>query len=266
MKNKLKDKVAIITGAGGGIGEAIANKFSLEGSKVVVNVYKNIRGGIETVRTIESNGGEAFFVKADVSVESEVKEMVEKTIEKYKKVDILVNNSGVGPDNHPDIVTAISEKDWEKVLNINLKGVLFTTKYCIPNMINNGGGSIINIASIHGILGYPNNSSYCASKAAIINLTRAMVLDYSKYNIRINCICPGFIETKMYENNLKRFKNREEAEKYFFQMHPQNRVGKPLEVAEAAVFLASIDSNFITGICLPVDGGYIAYGGRKIKW
>lgn len=264
MKKKLKNKVALITGAGAGIGRAIALLFAQEGARVAVNVYKNIDGGKETVRIIKDKGGDAFIVKADVSIAFEVREMINEVINTYNKLDILVNNSGIGTSKSPDTVIDISEDDWDRVIDVNLKGVMLTSKYAIPEMIKQGEGSIVNISSIRGLLGNPNLASYCASKGGMVLLSKEMALDYAKYNIRVNCICPGFIDTGMFRNYLKKQKNPDRARKIFSEMSPMSRIGKPEEIASVAVFFASKASSFITGVSLPVDGGYIAYGVRRI--
>jgi NAD(P)-dependent dehydrogenase (short-subunit alcohol dehydrogenase family) len=151
------------------------------------------------------------------------------------------------------------------VFDVNVKGAMLVSKYSLPYMIKNNSGSIINISSIRGLLGNPNLASYCSSKGAMVLLTKQMALDYAKHNIRVNCICPGFIKTEMFEGYLKKQEDPRQAEKTFAEMAPLNRIGEPVEIAKAALFLASDLSSFITGVALPVDGGYVSYGTRKIK-
>ena len=264
MKNRLKDKVAVITGAGSGIGRATALLFASEGAKVVVHINNNISGGEKTVKIIKDKSGEAFCTKADISKKNEVEKMIDKVIRIYKKIDILVNNSGIGTSNSLDTAVDITEEDWDNVINVNLKGTLLTSKYTIKKMIKKKKGSIVNVSSIRGLLGNPSLVSYCASKGGIVLLTRQMALDYAKYNIRVNCVCPGFTSTEMFEFYLSKQKNPEEARKIFSGMAPLNRIGTPEEIGAAILFLTSESSSFITGVALPVDGGYMASGVRRI--
>ena len=248
---RLKDKVAIITGAGSGIGRASAVLFAKEGAKVVVaDVVR--RGGLKTVRMIRNSGGEATFVETDVSRASDVERMVKTTVEKYGKLDILFNNAGI---NLEKTVTDTTEEELDKVIDINLKGVFLCSKYAIPEMLRNGGGVIINTASIRGLVGQFHLAAYCASKGGVVLLTKAMALDYGPYNIRVNCICPGGIQTPMHEAFLATVADPEREMREMLKKIPLGRIGQPEDVAHAALFLASDESFYITGVALPVDGG-----------
>ncbi|MCK5736386.1 MAG: SDR family oxidoreductase, partial [Spirochaetaceae bacterium] len=177
---------------------------------------------------------------------------------------ILVNNSGIGSESTPDRVTDISMTDWDRVIDVNLRGVMLTSKFVLPGMIERGKGSIINISSIRGLLGNPNLASYCASKGGVVLLSREMALDYARYGVRVNCICPGFVNTEMFRVYLSKQDNPEEALRVFREMSPLNRVGEPEEIAKTVLFFANEASSFITGAVLPVDGGYTASGARSI--
>lgn len=249
---KLRDKVAVITGAGSGIGRATALLFAAEGAKVVVADY-SVEGGKETVKLIKEKGGEAIFVATDVSKVADVQKMIKTAIDKYGRLDILYNNAGIegplGPTEN------VSEADWDRVLSVNLKGVFLGSKYAIPQMLKQGGGVIINTASIAGLVGVANMPAYCASKGGIVLLTKTMALEYVKKNIRVNCICPGAVKTPM----LDRFTGSQpEAEKLIRESEPMGRWSEPEEIAQAALYLASDQSSFVTGTALVVDGGWTA--------
>jgi len=261
---RLKGKNALIIGAGSDIGRSIAKVFAKEGAKVGVNIYHNVIGGKNTIEEIEKFGGTALLLQADVCNSIEVEGMINKLIDAYDKIDILVNGSCVGTSQSSDRVTEILEEDWDKVIDVNLKGAQLTSKFSIPFMIKQGGGLIINISSIRGILGNPNLASYCASKGGMVLLTKEMALDYAQYNIRVNCICPGFIDTEMFRGYLQRQDDPEMARRVFSEMAPLNRIGKSEEIAYTALFFATEASSFITGVALPVDGGYTANGVRRI--
>ena len=254
---KLDGKVAIITGAGSGIGRATALLFAKEGAKVVIadNV---VSGGEETLTMIRESGGEACFVKTDVSIENDIKNMIKVALDKYGKLDILFNNAGVAEMLAPTHEVKLS--DWHKVINVNLTGVFMGMKYAIPEMLKIGGGAIINTSSVAGLISVPNQPSYCASKGGVLQLTKAAALDYATQNIRVNCICPGVIWTPMVERvMMENAGGYEEGKKQFISAEPIGRMGKPEEIAQAVLFLACDESSsFITGIALPTDGGYTA--------
>ena len=247
---RLKGKVAIVTGAGSGIGEATALTFVAEGAKVVVADVADSEGN-DTVEQIRAAGGDAVYVHTDVTSSDDIQRMVRTTIGNYGKLDVLFNNAGIAMRL---AVADLPEEDWDRCIDINLKGAYLGSKYAIPAMIENGSGSIINTASIYGIVGGPNRAAYVASKGGIVNLTRGMALDYADKNIRVNCICPGFTETPLLQNIL------ETPTKYkaLVDQHPIGRLAQPLDIAYGALYLASSESAFVTGIALPIDGGYTA--------
>ncbi|MCX8158811.1 MAG: glucose 1-dehydrogenase [Candidatus Pacearchaeota archaeon] len=253
-KLRLKGKVAIITGGTSGIGLATAILFAKEGAKVVVASRDSDAGKI-AIEQIKANNGDGIFVKTDVSNEDDVKILVAEALRKYKKLDILFNNAGIELQKP---VVETSGEELSKVLDINLKGVFYGCKYAIPYMIRNGGGSIINNASSAGLVGFPNLAAYSASKGGVIALTKQIAIDYAKSKIRVNCICPGAIETPMIERFISKSPEPEETRKSLNEMHPLGRIGKAEEVANAVLFLASDESSFITGHILVVDGGLTA--------
>lgn len=246
---KIDGKVAIITGAASGIGKATSILFAQEGAKVVVADIR-VELGEETVKMINESGGKAIFVNTDVSKAEDVKNMVKTAVGTYGRLDIIFNNAGIegvstDTANYPENI-------FDKVIAVNLKGVWLGIKYAVPELLKNGGGSIINTSSVAGLVGFAGLSAYNATKGGIIQLTKTAALEYAKQNIRVNCIAPGVIETPMVDRVLER---QPEAKAAFVQMEPVGRFGKPEEVAKAALFLASDDSSFITGAVLVVDGG-----------
>jgi NAD(P)-dependent dehydrogenase (short-subunit alcohol dehydrogenase family) len=245
---RLENKVAIITGAGSGIGQTIALIFSKEGAKVVVaDLFEE--GGLETVNQIKEKGGKAIFVKTDVSDPKDIDKMVEKCLDEFSKVDVLVNNAGIYKSLP---LTETSEEDWDKILKINLKGVFLGSKRVIPEMINQGKGKIVNTASIAGLVGFEESSAYCASKGGVISLTREMALEYASKKININCIAPGVIKTSMTKEML----NNPEIKENLSKSTPYSRLGEPEDIAYAALYLASDESDFVNGETLVVDGGW----------
>jgi NAD(P)-dependent dehydrogenase (short-subunit alcohol dehydrogenase family) len=249
---RLQGKVAIITGAGSGIGRATALLFAREGARVVVADYA-AEGGEETVRLIKEAGGEATFVKVDVSKAADAQKMVQAAIDSYGKLDILYNNAGIEGPWAP--TEDVAEEDWDRVLSINLKGVFLGSKYAIPEMLKQGGGVIINTASVAGLIAVTNMPAYCASKGGVVLLTKAMALENAAKRIRINCICPGAIRTPMFGRLTL---DKVATEKAFCDGHPIGRCGTPEEIAYPALYLASDESSFITGTALVVDGGWTA--------
>ena len=247
---RISDKVAIITGAASGIGRTTAILFAKEGGKVVV-ADKNEVGGNETVDLIRSDGGQAIFNYVNVTSATDIQGMVKTTINTYGKLNILVNNAGIAI-RLP--VVDLSEEDWDRNIDVNLKSIYLSSKYAIPRMIENSGGSIVNIASIYGIVGGRIRAAYAASKGGVVNLTRSMALDYALHKIRVNCVCPGFVNTPLLKNILK---NKEEYQA-LADLHPMGRLGDMLEIALGVLYLASDESSFVTGIALPIDGGYTA--------
>lgn len=250
---KLSGKVAIITGASSGIGRATALLFAMEGAKVVVNYSHSEDEANEVVERIKEFGGNAIAVKADVSKEADVKKMVDETIRKFKKIDILFNNAGIELQKP---ITITTEDDWDKVLAVNLKGMFLCSKHAIPYLLENAG-VIVNTASAAGLVGTAMLSAYSASKGGVIALTKSLAIELAP-KIRVNCICPGAIDTPMLRRFIDRTPDPAAYEKQLAGLHALGRLGKPEEIAQAALFLASDESSFITGIALPVDGGYTA--------
>ena len=264
QEKRLPGKIALITGAGSGIGATIAEAFAREGARVGINYCHNQGGAAETLRRVGKAGSDGLLLKADVAQESEVAAMIEHLVDHFGGIDILVNNSGIGTSKSPDRVAEIIEEDWDNVLAVNLKGVMLTSKHALPWMIRQAQGSIINISSIRGLLGNPTLASYCASKGGVVLLSKQMALDYAHYGVRVNAICPGFVLTEMLEGYINKQEDPQAARTSFAGMSPLGRIGQPTEIAAAALFFASPASSFVTGVALPVDGGYTAYGMRDI--
>lgn len=250
MEQTFKDKVALITGGSFGIGKATAIAFAGRGASVVVVDWVEDK---ETIETIQRAGGEAIFLKADMSKEEDIKMMVDKTIEKYGKLDYAFNNAGV--EGLTAVTHECTNENWNHVLSINLTGVWLCMKYQIPHMLKQGKGAIVNNASIAGLVGFPGIPAYVASKHAIVGLTKNAALEYGKMGIRVNVVCPGVIKTPM----IDRFTGKsKEVEKQFESMEPIGRLGEPEEVADAVLWLCSDASSFVTGHSLAVDGGWVA--------
>jgi NAD(P)-dependent dehydrogenase (short-subunit alcohol dehydrogenase family) len=249
---RLKGKVAIITGASSGIGAATAKLFAKEGAKVIVADVQEEKGE-NTVKEIKKAGGESIFVKTDVTKYEDAENLVKKAVEKFGKVDIMHCNAGVaGPIG---MIHQVSLDDWHRTIAINVTGVFHCSRAVLPQMIKQGGGVIVNTASNWSFVAQPGWSVYHASKGAVAMLTKAMAIDYAKYNIRINAICPGYVETPLL---LKAVQESEHPEK---EMEEMGRLAKPEEIAHAALFLASDESSFAIGTCLIIDNGETARGG-----
>lgn len=244
----LENKVAIITGAGSGIGKAIAIAYAQEGAKVVVSDIDE-KSGKDVVATIKNNGGEATFVKADVASAEDNRKLVEKTVEAYGRLDIACNNAGIAGPAAP---TGEYDIDgWDKTIAINLNGVFYGCRYQIEQMEKNGGGNIVNIASIHGKVAAPMSSAYTASKHGVVGLTKNIAAEYGEKNIRCNAVGPGYISTPLLDNNLDK-----ETLKALEGKATMNRLGNVDEIAELVVFLSSDKAGFTTGSYIISDGGY----------
>jgi meso-butanediol dehydrogenase / (S,S)-butanediol dehydrogenase / diacetyl reductase len=251
----LKDKVALITGAGSGIGRASAIRFAEEGAKVMVADVRT-ESASNTAAEIGKAGGTAKSIAVDVRVGAEVQRMVDETVKLFGRLDILFNNAGVYV---PKNVVDTTEEEWDWVVDVCLKGVFFGCKYAIPHMVKQGGGVIINTASGAGIEGVPNLGAYQAAKGGVVIMSKGIALDFARQKIRCNTICPGVIETPIAENcnNLPAGASAQIWERSG-PMHPLGRNGKPEEVAALATFLASDQAAFITGVAVPIDGGFNA--------
>jgi len=250
-KMRLKDKVVIITGAASGIGRATSILFAKEGAKVAI-VDCDKEKAEETLQMITEKGGEGIFIPTDITESSQVKKMVGKLIAAYKKVDILVNNAGITTGG--DVIST-TEQNWDKMMNVNLKGAFLCCKYVIPEMIVRNGGVVINIASDAAILPMKNQVAYNTSKSGIIGLTRSTAADFASKNIRANCVCPGATETPMVTTFLNTRESPEEARHMLEMMRPLKRIGKPEEIAYGILYLASDESTYTTGAILSIDGG-----------
>lgn len=253
MSGKLTGKVAIVTGAASGIGEATAMLFAEEGASVVVADVDEGRGG-QVAERIRASAAPAKFVTADVSKAEDVQTMVRAATEEYGRLDVIFNNAGIeGEMNKPTAECTL--ENWHRVMEINLTGVFLGMKYAIPEMLKSGGGSIINNASVAGLVGFAGIPAYCASKGGVIQLTKCAAMEYAEQGIRVNAICPGIIRTPMVERATG---GTAEGEAAFTALEPVGRFGTPEEIARMALFLACDDSSFCTGAPFVVDGGFVA--------
>ncbi len=252
---ELPNKVAIVTGAGSGMGRTISLLFAKEGAKVVAADIRETGG--ETAKMIKDAGGEAIFVKGDVGKGQDAEEIVRRCDEKYGRLDILMNNAGI---QFTGTVLETREEDWDKVFWVNVRSMFVMSKAAIPVMTRSGGGVIINMGSDAGLIGNPKIAAYCASKGAVVAFTRALALDHAAAGIRANSICPGAIDTPLHVQAMSDL-TPEEAAAWKARVkvrYPLGRIGKPEEVANLALFLASSRSSFITGTAMVIDGGLTA--------
>jgi len=250
MEIIFENKVAIVTGGSFGIGKATAKAFARRGAKVVIADWVE---DYSTLKEIQDDGGSAIFVKCDVSKTSDVTALITKTIETFRRIDFAVNNAGVEGGTAP--THECTEENWDKTININLKGVWLCMKQEIPPMLKQGKGAIVNIASIAGLVGFPGLRAYVVSKHGIVGLTKTAALEYAKQGIRVNAVCPGVIKTPMVDRTTGKDKA---VEKQYEAMEPVGRMGEPEEVAESIVWLCSDAASFVTGHALAVDGGWTA--------
>jgi NAD(P)-dependent dehydrogenase (short-subunit alcohol dehydrogenase family) len=252
MKAELQGKVAVVTGGTSGIGRETAVLFAKAGAKVVVAGRREVKGK-ETVELIRAAGGDGLFVKTDVSRAADVEGLVRKTVEKFGRLDVAFNNAGIEGNWLP--IAEQPEEDWDRTIAINLKGVWLSLKYEIQQMLKQGGGgAIVNMASIAGLIGSAGAATYIASKHGVMGLTKSAALETAKSGIRINVVCPAVIETAMAD----RLFGEPEFKKFALGLHPIGRVGKPLEVAEAVLWMCSDQASFMTGQSLVLDGGMLA--------
>lgn len=247
----VNDKIALITGAAAGIGRATALKFASEGAKVVASDV-NVKGGKETVEMIKKAGGDAIFVKSDISQSTDVKALVAETVKAYGRLDCACNIAGILGTMGP--FTDQTEDDFDRVIAVNLRGTFLCIQSELEQMLKNGGGTIVNVASIAGLVGSAGISPYVASKHAVTGLTKTAALEFAQQGIRVNAVCPGGIETDMVQS----FLSEEFTEEMLDGMHPIGRIGQPEEVAELMVWLCSDRSSFMTGAIIPIDGGFVA--------
>lgn len=249
---RLADKVAIITGAGSGIGRATALLFAREGAAVVAGVHQ-VRDIESLEQEAEGLPGSLLGVQCDVSVEEDAVRLVHTAVERYGDLDILFNNAGV---EFQGLVTETTDDQWHRILDVNLKGVFLCCKHAVPEMVKRGKGSVVNNASINALRGNHRLVAYSASKGGVVAMTRAMALDYAPLNIRFNCVCPTAIEnTRLLDESFVRVADVEERRRYLLAKHPMGHLGSPEDVAYAVLYLASDEASFVTGVALPIDGG-----------
>ena len=251
MKMRLKDKTAIVTGSGAGIGKSIAEVFAKEGAKVVGASRKEINGQ-PVIDKINDDGGDAIFVKCDVSVEDDIKNLVARAIEKYGKIDILINNAGV---NFVKPFEQLKTVDWDRVINTDLRGTYLCSRYTIDHMLKEGKGSIINIGTVHSMQCLPGAGPYDAAKWGMVGLTKSMAVEFASRNIRVNVLSPGLIDTQIWTDIKDAAPDLDKCLSFWKSNIPAGRVGTPKEVAYAALFLASDEASYVTGTNFLVDGG-----------
>lgn len=259
MTKLFQGRVALVTGAASGIGRAASQVFAREGARVIVSTDSNIKGGEETVRLIKAAGGEAAFVKCDVSNAVEVEAMVARAVEIYGRLDYAFNNAGIGPDGDRVPVVPVAdcpEEIWDRTLDINLKGVFLCMKYEIRQMLKQKYGAIVNCSSVGAYKSVPGFAAYDASKAGMLGLTKAAAIEYATSGIRINVICPGPTSGTLLMENLTRT-NPSEKE-HLKNVIPMQRPARPEEMAEGVIWLCSDAASFVTGISVPIDGGMCA--------
>lgn len=251
---RLQGKIALVTGAGSGIGQAVALLFAREGARVIA-ADRSAEGLQKTLCDVAELDLMIEAIQLDVTDEAMVKAVVNQVLEHTGRVDLLLNSAGVGSTQ-----TAVDTdlETWEQVFAVNVRGTFLLSKYLLPSMIQQGHGVILNMASVAGMVGLPNRAAYCASKAAVIGLTRAMAIDHVKQGIRVNAICPGTVDSPWVGRLLAAADNGDQARQNLVARQPMGRLGRPDEIAEAALYLASDEASFVTGTTLTIDGGLTA--------
>ncbi len=251
----LNNKISIITGGATGIGKATVETFAKEGAKVIF-CDTNKKQGLLNQKKFNSMGLDTFFIQADVSNEADVKKMINFVVKKFNKIDTLFNNAGIEQPVTPS--HKVDVKIFDKIISINLKGVFLCSKHALPIMMKKKSGAIVNNSSISAFANVGGNIGYASSKGGVMSLTRVLAVEYAKYNIRVNAVCPGVIDTPMNERNLKRAVNKSQLKKKWKTVTPLGRVASPYELAQTVLFLSSNMSSFVTGVGLLVDGGRAA--------
>jgi len=251
MSGSFEGKVALVTGGNAGIGKATAVAFAAAGARVVIAARRSAEGR-QTAEEIQAKGGEAVFVETDVARPSDVEALVQKTVATYGRLDCAFNNAGVGGGG---LLHEFAETDWDRIVDINLKGVWLCMKYQIAQMLRQGGGAIVNNSSAAGLVGFARSPAYAASKHGVIGLSKSAALQYVSHGIRINAICPGLIMTAMIE---RAFASGPGVKEWYESKQPMGRGGHPEDVARAVVWLCSEAASFVTGVAFPVDGGVLA--------
>lgn len=252
MKNRLEGKVALVTGAASGIGAASATAFAREGAAVVLADVQ-VEAGEKLAQSIRDTGGKAHFVKADMTIESDVKDMVATAVMTFGRLDCAFNNAGI--ESTPGDVTQCTNENWDRTINVNLRGIWWCMKYEIPEIIKAGGGDIVNSSSIAGMVAFPGLPAYVASKHGVIGLTKNAALEFADKNVRVNAVCPGVVHTPMIDRLTQ---GDDQAERAMMEGAPMGRMGTAEEVAQVALWLCSSGSSFVTGHALVVDGGWVA--------
>jgi NAD(P)-dependent dehydrogenase (short-subunit alcohol dehydrogenase family) len=251
---RVEGKACVVTGAGSGIGKAIAQRLAEEGGKVIC-VDLNAEAVAATVQNIQDTGGTAEAFAADVSDAAQTDAFIQRCVEQYGSIDVLVNNAGV---NLPGVFHEVSNEVIDKTLNVNVKGAIYGSRAAIPHMLKQGGGAIVNISSVNGLVSEPFLAIYSASKGAVVMLTKGIALDYAKQGIRCNCICPGWVDTPINYAHAEMLGGLEKVYASIDSFQPIGRPGEPREIAHLALFLASDEASFLTGSIIAADGGMTA--------